>query len=313
VTGKALAQASFAHRATWVLVGARTNAEMLLVEHPSLAACCEVAAVDSTLTAGSEAWAGDVSFLAVERAISLVQAQECDAIVTAPISKAAWAKAGHMRWPGHTELLAERFASPDAAMMFHAPPDATAPCPAGLHVVLATVHLPLRAVPEQLSTQRIVRVAVLAAEQLRAVGVASPRIALAGLNPHAGEGGLLGTEDASIIAPAAQALRAMGFVAVGPLPADTLFAKAMHFPQEKAPREFDLVVAMYHDQGLAPLKMIAWDRAVNLTAGLRWQGKHVVRTSPDHGTALDIAGKGIAHPGSMRAALGLALRLVGEK
>jgi 4-hydroxythreonine-4-phosphate dehydrogenase len=310
VVGKALAQASVLHRAHWVLVGARTNAEMLLVEHPRLCAHCSIDPVESPLRDASElALAGDVSFRAVYRAIALVQAGSCDALVTAPISKAAWAAAGHTRWPGHTELLAERFASPEAAMMFHAPPDADgrSGCGAGLHVILATVHLPLARVPGALSTQRIVQVARLGAEQMQRLGVRAPRIALAGLNPHAGEGGLLGTEDASIIAPAAVQLRELGLHCEGPLPADTLFAKALHWPGTIGPAQFDLVVAMYHDQGLAPLKMIAWDRAVNLTVGLRWQGRPIVRTSPDHGTALDIAGRGIAHAGSMRAALGVAL------
>jgi 4-hydroxythreonine-4-phosphate dehydrogenase len=313
VVGKALAEADFLASATWVLVGARTNAEMLLVEHPHLCAHCEIDAVESPLRPSDrEAWAGDISFRAVDRAIALVQQGGCAALVTAPINKAAWAAAGHPRWPGHTELLAERFGSPDAAMMFHAPPDAHAQaggrCGAGLQVILASVHLPLSRVPAALSTQRIVRVAQLGAQQMQLLGVPRPRIALAGLNPHAGEGGLLGTEDDAIIAPASAALRAAGLDCQGPLPADTLFAQALHWPGTAGPSHFDLVVAMYHDQGLAPLKMIAWDRAVNMTVGLRWRGKSVVRTSPDHGTALDIAGRGIAHPGSMRAALAVALR-----
>ena len=141
---------------------------------------------------------------------------------------------------------------------------------------------------------------------MQRLGVASPRVGLCGLNPHAGEGGLLGEEDDRIIAPGAAQLRAMGIDVQGPLPADTIFAKALAWPGER-PSHFDLVVAMYHDQGLTPLKMLAWDRAVNMTVGLSWKGMHVIRTSPDHGTAFDIAGMGKANEGSMKAAMRVAV------
>lgn len=325
VVANALADRELLHAAKWLLIGPASLAQgssqlayaQLLSLTPKHAEFVEVA---SNHTPGTSQWAGDVSFLAVEKAIALVQQGTCDALVTAPISKAAWASAGHTRWPGHTELLAERFASSDAAMMFHAPAIASAAdntCGAGINLILATVHIPLSRVASSLTTQRIVQVAKLGAAAMQRMGVASPRLALAGLNPHAGEGGLLGTEDKAIIAPAAAQLREQGLSAVGPLPADTLFAKALSWPKANGtvqpPSHFDLIVAMYHDQGLAPLKMIAWDRAVNMTVGLRWQGREVVRTSPDHGTAFDITGKGLASAGSMRAAMWQAVGSLGAK
>lgn len=336
IVARALADASLRSQAAWVLCGDELRAREQLEKYGVKVGVGVHESAQSALCAGqvvfggsctslhpmpaqaggrfgsvgavvkASAWGGDVSFRAVNAAIDLVRSGSCEAIVTAPISKAAWALAGHTQFPGHTELLASRFGCEDAAMMFHAAPDATARSPAGLHVVLATVHLPLARVPATLSTQRIVRVAQLGASEMQRLGVASPRVGLCGLNPHAGEGGLLGEEDDRIIAPAAAQLRAMGIDVQGPLPADTIFAKALAWPGER-PSHFDLVVAMYHDQGLAPLKMLAWDRAVNMTVGLSWKGRHVIRTSPDHGTAFDIAGMGKANEGSMKAAMRVAV------
>jgi 4-hydroxythreonine-4-phosphate dehydrogenase len=166
-----------------------------------------------------------------------------------------------------------------------------------LRVALATIHVPLAKVPRLLSAKRIAEVIELSDDACKRLGIARPRIGVAGLNPHAGEGGLLGDEERRIIAPAIRRAAGKKIDVTGPWPADTLFHKAYH-------GEFDAVVAMYHDQGLAPLKMIAFDTGVNLTLGLPF-----VRTSPDHGTAFDIAGKGIAKPDSLIAAINLAAEL----
>jgi 4-hydroxythreonine-4-phosphate dehydrogenase len=209
---------------------------------------------------------------------------ELDAIVTAPISKELVAP-----FPGQTELLAHIAGTNKFAMMLVGGP---------LRVSLATIHEPLRRVPGLLNTHRITNVIELTDDFCRRLGIRQPRIGVCGLNPHAGEAGLLGDEDRRIIAPAVRrAARKLRGV-TGPWPADTLFHR--HYNGE-----FDAVVAMYHDQGLAPLKMIAFDTGVNLTLGLPF-----VRTSPDHGTAPDIAGKNIAKPDSLIAAINLAVKLV---
>jgi 4-hydroxythreonine-4-phosphate dehydrogenase len=259
--------------------------------------------------------AGEASFRAVNRAIDLALRPPADpwhahAVVTGPISKRAWALAGHADYPGHTELLAARCTVAHATMAFHAPPpQASDPTPlrAGLSVALVTVHRPLRDVPALLTPARITDTIARAHDFARQLGVASPRVGVCGLNPHAGEGGLLGTEDRDLIAPAVRAARDAGIDAQGPLPADTIFGAALAFP-DAPPARFDIVVAMYHDQGLIPLKTLARDRAVNVSLGL-----HIIRTSPDHGTAFDIAGRASAHPGSMAAAIDLAVRLAGHR
>lgn len=215
-------------------------------------------------------------------------------VVTGPISKAAWALAGERRYLGHTELFADRFGSPPHAMMFVSPI---------LNVILVTAHEPLSRVPRLLTADSVLRAITLGDMTMRRLGRATPRIAVCGLNPHAGERGLLGAEDDRAIAPAIDAARRAGIDAAGPFPADTIFEKAVARPGA-VPR-YDLVVAMYHDQGLIPLKLLARDSAVNMTVGLP-----IVRTSPDHGTAFDIAGRGVANPGSMRAACEAAARLL---
>jgi 4-hydroxythreonine-4-phosphate dehydrogenase len=249
---------------------------------------------------------GEQSFRLVERAIEAAKlpkedSRRVDGVVTGPISKEAWALAGH-RYPGHTELFAERFGVGDYAMMFYAPPSASEP---SLNVVLVTTHLPLASVPAAVTRESVQRAVRLGAEALRRLGCARPRVAVCGLNPHAGENGLLGTEDRDVIAPAVAELRREGFVVDGPLPGDTVFARALHGPGLQP--DYDLVAAMYHDQGLAPVKLIARDRTVNMTVGLP-----VVRTSPDHGTAFDIAGKGKADAGSMAAAIEMAVKMAGQ-
>ncbi len=259
---------------------------------------------------------GALSLDWVEKAITLAQgrgAWRARAIVTAPISKEAWALAGRKEFPGHTELVAARFGVGKFAMMFHAPPlmpgeTTRAASNAGLNVILATIHRPLGDVPRLLSVRSVLDVIELGAAAMRRLGVEHARIGVCGVNPHAGEHGLLGTEDDEIIAPAIARARKDGIDASGPLPGDTAFQGALWTCDEDGrvigPRSHDLVVAMYHDQGLGVLKTLAWDRAVNMTVGLP-----IPRTSPDHGTAFDIAGRNQADAGSMRAALRVAARM----
>ncbi len=259
--------------------------------------------------------AGELSFLWVEDAIRDAQrpvsdAAHADAIVTAPISKTSWNMAGHTKWPGHTELLAERFNAPRSGMLFVGP---------HLRVMLATIHVPLMRVGGMLTTERVLEAIELAHEGTlvsrgvppRATSQAPiaprpPRIAVCGLNPHAGEGGILGSEDDRIIAPAVAQARSMGIDAHGPLPGDTVFSAAAAPPVGKG--LYDCVVAMYHDQGLIPVKLVDREETVNVTVGLP-----TIRTSPAHGTAFDIAGKNVASAASMRAAIKLAIRMAISK
>jgi 4-hydroxythreonine-4-phosphate dehydrogenase len=224
---------------------------------------------------------------AIARATSDAMAGRVAAIATAPVSKAAFAAAG-FPWKGHTDLLAHLCGVSDVAMMFWSE---------RLRVVLATIHVPLADVPRLITQDRLQGVIRLTAASLPGFGISAPRIGVAGLNPHAGEGGLLGTEDTAVLAPAVAAARARGIDVSGPFPADTLFVRA-------ARGEFDVVVACYHDQGLVPVKLLAFGRAVNVTLGLP-----IIRTSVDHGTAFDIAGKGVADEGSLVEAILLAARL----
>jgi 4-hydroxythreonine-4-phosphate dehydrogenase len=227
---------------------------------------------------------------ALEESVALLKSGGIAAVVTAPISKDHLAGYG-FDFPGQTEFYAARFDCRDYEMCLTGP---------HLTVGLVTIHEPLRNVPDLLTTAEIVRHGKLLAAFCRQRGKASPRIAVAGLNPHAGERGRMGTEEMTIIQPAVDALNLAGEGASfhGPLPPDTLFYHA-------ARGQYDAVLCMYHDQGLIPLKLLDFDEAVNLTLGLP-----VVRTSPDHGTAFDIAGKGIASPASMIAAINLAGELV---
>ncbi len=245
---------------------------------------------------------GELSFRFVEDAIAMAKKPPADplcadGIVTGPISKEAWALAGRGKYPGHTELLATRFGAKRHAMMFVCE---------HLRVILATAHVPLMEVQNRLTIGRVFDTIDLGAEACRSLGIANPRVAVCGLNPHAGEGGILGDEDQRIIAPAIELAQQQGINANGPFPADTIFREAL--PRTGSggrPARYDLVVAMYHDQGLIPVKLLFRDEAVNVTVGLG-----AVRTSPDHGTAFDIAGRGVADPGSMRAAMLLAARMV---
>jgi len=206
------------------------------------------------------------------------------AVVTAPLSKEAMNAAGH-RYPGHTEILAEVAGGVPVRMML---------ANQELRTVLVTIHTPLRQAIEQLTTDSILETIRLTHAHLLATGFA-PRIAVAGLNPHAGEGGLIGREEIDMIEPAVAAARREGIDATGPHAPDTVFMRARGFA------EFDVVIAMYHDQGLIPVKYLGLEDGVNITVGLPF-----VRTSPDHGTAFDIAGKGVADTRSLAAAIRMA-------
>jgi 4-hydroxythreonine-4-phosphate dehydrogenase len=230
--------------------------------------------------------AGRLAGHAVEAAVKLALQGEVDAIVTAPAHKHALHLAG-FPYPGHTEWLAKLAGDVDVAMMLASPE---------LRVVLVTTHVPFRDVPALLTIDRVTRTGRITARALQKwFGIASPRLAVCAVNPHAGESGLFGDEEERVLRPAAEALGA-----AGPLPADTVFVRALR-------GEFDAVLAPYHDVGMTAIKVAAFGRAVNVTLGLPFP-----RTSPDHGTALDIAGTGRADPSSMREAIELASRLAGR-
>jgi 4-hydroxythreonine-4-phosphate dehydrogenase len=210
-----------------------------------------------------------------------------DALVTGPICKESWHIAG-FKWPGHTELLAHRTKAKRHVMMFVSP---------RLRIALATAHIPLMKIRDALTIGRVFDPIDLGHQACRELGIKHPVIAVTGLNPHAGEGGILGDEEARLIKPAIDVAREAGINVRGPFPADTIFIEA-------ASGAYDLVVAMYHDQGLIPVKLLGWDKAVNVTLGLP-----IIRTSPDHGTAFDIAGRNTASDGSFKAAIELAAQL----
>jgi 4-hydroxythreonine-4-phosphate dehydrogenase len=243
--------------------------------------------------------AGRAAIRCIEAATELTLAGRARAVVTAPVHKQALAAAGSP-FPGHTEMLQALAAAggplPQVRMML---------ANDELRVVLVTIHVSLKQAIEQLGTERIATTIALAhAAGLRA-GLARPRIAVAGLNPHAGEGGLFGDEEVRFIAPAIARARAAGIDASGPYAPDTVFMRARHAPGH--PGEFDLVVAMTHDHGLIPVKYLGVERGVNVTLGLPF-----VRTSPDHGTAFEIAGRGVADASSLRAAISVAHELCGD-
>jgi 4-hydroxythreonine-4-phosphate dehydrogenase len=240
--------------------------------------------------------AGRIAGNAVEAAVKLALNGEVDAIVTAPAHKHALHLAG-FPYPGHTEWLAHLAGDVDVAMMLAAEQDPNVRKGDVLRVVLVTTHVPFRDVPALLTVDRVVRTGRVVERALRDWwGIERPRMAICALNPHGGESGLFGDEEARILGPAANALQA-----AGPFPADTVFVRAMR-------GEFDVVLAPYHDVGMTAIKVAAFGRAVNVTLGLPFP-----RTSPDHGTALDIAGTGKADPSSMRAAIELAVRLAIRK
>ncbi|MBY3166919.1 4-hydroxythreonine-4-phosphate dehydrogenase PdxA [Rhizobium laguerreae] len=253
-----------------------------------------------TISAGIEVVAGEPhaatakgTIASIEKAVSLVIDGEALAVVTNPIAKAVLYEAG-FRFPGHTEFLADLAARaigrPVTPVMMLSGPK--------LRAIPVTIHIPVRDVPQALTGELIAETCRIAHDDLRQrFGIEAPRLAVAGLNPHAGEGGAIGTEDEDVIRPAIERLRDEGIDAIGPLPADTMF-------HDEARARYDVAICMYHDQALIPAKALGFDDSVNVTLGLPF-----VRTSPDHGTAFGIAGKGLAREHSLVAALKLAAQL----
>ena len=231
--------------------------------------------------------AGLAVYAYIQKAVSLAIQGEVKAITTAPISKESLKMAG-LHWPGHTEILAELTETHEYAMMLVGGP---------LRVILVTIHMALRDVAEHIDRTRVLKTIRLAQKAARMLDLNNPKIGVAGLNPHAGESGLFGNEEELEIIPAIKMARAEGIAVTGPYPPDVIFHMAYH-------GKLDIVCAMYHDQGLIPLKMIAFEKGVNITLGLP-----IIRTSPDHGTAFDIAWKNRANPSSMIEAIKLATTL----
>ena len=228
----------------------------------------------------------------IEEALRMTLAGEADAMVTAPISKAAAAKAG-FRFPGHTEFIAHLTGTKDFAMMLGGP---------DLKVVLVTIHTPLKSVPHRITREAVLKTITIADRAFKRYFIKKPKIAVAALNPHAGEGGLFGDEELRAIAPAVKKALKLGMDVTGPVAPDTVFYRAA------VKKEFDCVVSMYHDQGLGPLKLLHFDNGVNVTLGLP-----IIRTSVDHGTAYGIAGKGVASAESMIAAIVTAAKMAKRK
>jgi 4-hydroxythreonine-4-phosphate dehydrogenase len=223
----------------------------------------------------------------IKKAVEFASKREVDGIVTAPISKESLKMAGY-DWPGHTEMLADLTNAREFAMMFVSEK---------LKIILCTIHIPLKEVPWRINEKLVLRTIRLAKRGTEMLGIEAPRIAVSGLNPHGGESGIMGNEESRAIVPAVQKAHREGIDISGPFPPDVVFHKAYH-------DEFDIIVCMYHDQGLIPFKMLAFDTGVNVTVGLP-----LIRTSPDHGTAFDIAWENRANPSSMIEAIKLAARM----
>lgn len=231
---------------------------------------------------------GRASFSYIRKAVELYRLGIIEAIVTCPISKTALRMAG-LPWTGHTDMLAELTETENYAMAFYSE---------SLKVILVTIHVPLKEVPYLIKKEKVINSIFFAKKACDMLQIETPRIAVCGLNPHAGENGLMGREEIEEISPAVNEAKALGINVSGPYPADSIFYRAHK-------EEFDMVVAMYHDQALAPFKLIAFDKGVNFTVGLPF-----IRTSPDHGTAYDIAWQGKANPSSLLEAIKLAARMV---
>ena len=289
ITARALAQPL---DADITLVGAEDQIAGIPAQHRIAVGVWGLGSGDSNQDRNRVIRAGRIAGHSVESAVRLALGGEVDAIVTAPAHKHALHLAG-FPYPGHTEWLAHLAGDVDVAMMLAAESVANDPESHPLRVVLVTTHVPFRDVPALLTTERVVRTGKTVINALRGWwGIEQPRVAVCAVNPHAGESGLFGDEEVRVLKPAAEALGA-----AGPLPADTVFVRAMR-------GEFDAVLAPYHDVGMTAIKVAAFGRAVNVTLGLPFP-----RTSPDHGTALDIAGTGKAEASSMRAAIELAVKL----
>jgi 4-hydroxythreonine-4-phosphate dehydrogenase len=265
---------------------------------PCINVCCDD--VLNVRAGEVDARAGDAAFKAIQTAARLALNKEVDGIVTAPLSKVALHAAGH-RYPGHTELLAELCGVADFAMMLYLPPGDAIRSPHGLGIVHVTLHQSLRSIFADLTCEAIVAKSRLVDGVMRRLGANRPRLAVCALNPHAGEDGLFGNEERSVIAPAVEQARSAGLDVFGPHPTDTLMLRARD-------GEFDAVVAMYHDQGHIAMKLLGMHAAVNITLGLP-----IVRTSVAHGTAFDRAWQGTARSDGMVAAILTAARLVAAK
>lgn len=292
-------RAFLAERATMLGLKVELAASTPADAHAIFADALPVVATGETATARPgrpDATSASAALASIRCAVDHVRAGQAGAVVTNPIAKSVLYRAG-FRHPGHTEFLAELAADGGEAaqpvMMLWSPT---------LAVVPVTIHVSLRDALADLTTELIVSTARIAVADLKArFGLAKPRLAVSGLNPHAGEDGSLGTEDITVVQPAIEILRRDGIDARGPLPADTMFHAA-------ARKTYDCAICMYHDQALIPIKTIAFEDAVNVTLGLPF-----IRTSPDHGTAFDIAGTGKANPSSLVAALRLAARMAATK
>ncbi len=267
--------------------------ELGAVESGVVVADFDEYALFSPLIKRPTAESGHASMRFLDEALAVVQAGKFDALVTGPINKTSWQMAGH-KFPGHTEKLCQACKAKRVTMMFAA---------GKLRVALASTHEALFELQNTFTIGKVFQPIDLLAEALRDwFGIEAPRIAVAGLNPHAGEGGQFGDEESRIIEPAMVMARELGIEVEGPFPADTLFSQAIRT------NKYDGIVAMYHDQGLIPVKLHAFNEAVNVTLGLP-----IIRTSPSHGTAYDIVGRNKADPDSMKAALRLAVRLAGTR
>lgn len=255
--------------------------------------CLDLNLLPSDLPVGQvSSDAGHAAFEYLRTAIELAKEQKIDAICTAPLNKEALQKGGH-KYPGHTEILADLTDTEDFSMMLSAP---------NLKVIHVTTHVGIIDAVKMINPERVYHVIKLAHETLEKAGISSPKIAVCGINPHAGESGLFGYgEEEEKVIPGVEKAQAEGINAVGPLPADTLFFRAVR-------GDFDIVVAMYHDQGHGPVKVLGLDAGVNITVGLP-----IIRTSVDHGTAFDIAGKGIADEKSLMEAMRQAVELAPKK
>lgn len=236
--------------------------------------------------------AGKAAYEYIEKAVDYAMQRKVHAIVTAPLNKEAL-NLGGVHYPGHTEILGALMGQKDFSMMLTSPK---------LRVIHVSTHVAINRVPALVKKERISKVIDLAYDALRLMGIKEPRIAVAGLNPHCGEGGLFGTEDQTEIVPAVEQARRKGYNVTGPLPPDSVFHRAANL------NEFDIVVVMYHDQGHIPIKVLGFDSGVNVTVGLP-----CIRTSVDHGTAFPVAGKGIANSKSMTAALELGAQMAKVK
>jgi 4-hydroxythreonine-4-phosphate dehydrogenase len=273
----------------------RSLAKRLKLKGPDEGAVVSVSELDlGKLKAGKPTKESSKAMISyIEEAVYMAAVGDADAIVTAPISKEAARLAG-FSFPGHTEFIAHLTGTKDFSMMLGGK---------ALKVVLVTIHAPLRRVPALVTKEAVLKTLRITDESFRRYfGVKRPRIAVAGLNPHAGEAGLFGDEERKVIAPAIKKARSSGINAIGPLPADTVFYRAV----KKS--EFDCVVAMYHDQGLGPLKLLHFEDGVNVTLGIP-----IIRTSVDHGTAYDIAWKGSASSESLVAAIEMAVEMAAKK